>query len=98
MKKVKSVWFLSLEKYALFGQGSGLGVGRGGERERGDITNFPYGFSHLCHQQDRHSGNAVFLAWSLVAQGAYNRAQAGFSGWAILPKQLELKATSRCPL
>lgn len=52
MKKVKSIRFLSLEKHALFGQGSGWWMGSRGERGRGDITNFPYGFSHLRHQQD----------------------------------------------
>lgn len=60
MEKVKSVWFLSLEKYALFGQGSGLGVGRGKGREGGDITSFPYGPSHLCHPQDIQ---AIQLSW-----------------------------------
>lgn len=88
MEKVKSVWFLSLEKYALFGQGSGVGVGRGKGRERGDIINFPYG-PQSSVSPTGHSGNAAFLAQYLVAQRDGNRTQASFPGLFILPKQLD---------
>ena len=79
---------------------SGFRVGSGkgrGKRERWHHQ-LPLWLQSSVSPTQTHSGNAVFQAWSLLAQGACNRAQDGFPGLPILPQQLELEATWKCPL